>query len=118
MKTKIWLLANCILFCNCYSYRTMNTEIRKIEVGKKYKIVTANNQKHKITLLKSGDTLVGRKSKSSGTLVKLAKEDVRVIKEQKFSVLKTIGLPVIIGSITMGVGAITGGPNLNIDPGL
>ncbi len=113
MKTKIWLLTGCMFFSSCHSYKTMDVGMSKITEGKKYKIVTTYNKNHKIRILKYGDTLVGRKS--SGVFIKFAKEDVKVIKERKFSLLKTVGLPVILTGAALGVVAITGGPNLNLD---
>ncbi|WP_282163187.1 hypothetical protein [Ulvibacterium marinum] len=115
MKTKIWLLTSCMVFSSCYSYKTMDTGTSVISKGKKYKIITADNKNHKIWILKYGDTLIGRKSKSSGTLTKLAQEEVMVIKERKFSFLKTAGLPIILAGTALGILAITVGPDFDLD---
>lgn len=83
--------------------------------GKKYKVITANNKNYKIRILKYGDTLMGRKSKSLGTLIKLAQKDVKVIKERKFSLLKTVGFPIILTGAALGILAITVGSDLGLD---
>ena len=114
MKTRILLLAGCMLFSSCYSYRTMDTEIHKIVEGKKYRIVTTDDKKHKIRILKYGDTLVGRKSKSSRTFIKLAKEEVKVIKERKLSLLKTMGLPIVLVGTALGIFVISAGPDFDL----
>ena len=114
MKTRILLLAGCMLFSSCYSYRTMDTELSKLVEGKKYKIVTTDGKKHKIRILKYGDTLVGRKSKSSRTPIKLTKEEVKDIKERKFSLLKTVGLPIILVGTALGIFAISAGPDFDL----
>jgi hypothetical protein len=95
----------------------MDTGMSGITEGKKYKIITADNKNHKIRIFKYGDTLVGRRSKLSGTFIKLAQEDVKVIKERKFSVLKTVGFPIILTGTALGILAITVGPDfdLNLD---
>ncbi|WP_425235901.1 hypothetical protein [Ulvibacterium sp.] len=115
MKTKIWLLIGCMVFSSCYSYKTIDIGMPTITEGKKYKIITSDDKKHKIWILKYGDTLIGRKSKSSETLTKLAQEEVKVIKERKFSFLKTAGLPIILGGTALGILAITVGPDFDLD---
>ncbi len=86
----------------------------KIVEGKKYKIVSTNDKKYKIRILKYGDTLVGLKSKSSRIPIKLAKDEVKAIKERKFSLLKTVGLPIILMGSALGIFAISAGPDFDL----
>lgn len=87
-----------LFLCNCYSYNESLNQ--NYEIGKHYKITTADNKIIKAQLLAvKGDSLVISGYKSASTI---AKKEIIQLDRQNFSYEKTIGLPLlIVGILTL-----------------
>jgi|GEM_PF-4586022 len=105
MKAKIGLLLGSIILSACHTYRSVDMETTRLREGKKYRVITKLNEKHKLRILSDGDTLVGKGP--SGILINLAKKDLLSVEECKFSITRTLGLHVLIVGTAYGVIAIT-----------
>lgn len=87
-----------LFLCNCYTYNESLNQ--NYEIGKHYKIITADKKTLKAQLLsEKGDSLVISGYKSALTI---AKKDIIQLDRRNFSYEKTIGLPIlIVGILTL-----------------
>lgn len=81
------LISYCILFQSCYSYKTIKSNEKDIELFKKYKIDLKNSKiiKGKIVGFYNDTIQVLSKGKN----LKISEKDIKEIKKRKFSLLKT-----------------------------
>lgn len=114
MKKLSLLLAIVFLFQGCYSYKNMDNDPSKMEPGKKYKI-ERNHKTYKVTFnnLTDKSVLVTRKN---WTKEEIPINEITSIRKRKFSVVKTVALPVTIAATATGLFLLTySGPNINLD---
>ena len=97
-KIFIPLLTSLILLQSCYTYKTVDHQA--LEVNQKYKIIV-NNKKLKVKLNQAKDSTIVVTHK--GNQQTIAKTEIQEFKKRKFSVLKTIALPV---SVVVGIVAL------------
>lgn len=92
MKKRIFFLAGIsLLFQSCYTYKRMDSS--DFEIGKNYK-VTLNDKQLKIKLNQINDsTLIVTHKKEE---IVISKNKIQELKKRKFSVIKTLSLPVIV----------------------
>ncbi|APG65067.1 hypothetical protein LPB136_06765 [Tenacibaculum todarodis] len=81
------LLSYCILFQSCYSYKTIKSNEKDIELLKKYKIDLKNSKRIKGKIVGFYNDTVQILSK--GKNLKISEKDIKEIKKRKFSLLKT-----------------------------
>lgn len=95
MKTMSCLLVLCLLFQSCFSYRKIDIANDQITLEKKYKLWTIEGEKKKLIIKDIDDTnLFGASQKEQNIIIPIT--DIDIIKKRKFSIIKTIGLPVLI----------------------
>jgi hypothetical protein len=104
MKKFFLLLAMLLLLQSCFSYKAMDNNPSLMEPGKTYKI--ERNQKYtKVVFhnVKDSTILVAEDFEEKQIPIK----DITNIKKRKFSVLKTIGLPVTVVAGLVGLFALS-----------
>ncbi|MGL2965528.1 hypothetical protein [Flavobacterium sp. XGLA_31] len=114
MKKLFLLLAIAFLFQSCFSYKKMENDPLKMEPGKKYKI-ERNNKNYKVTFdsLTDKSILITRKNR---TKEEIPINEITSIRKRKFSIGKTVALPVTIAATVTGIFILTyDGPNINLD---
>lgn len=112
MKKIILFLAIVILFQSCYSYKTIENNPSKLEIGKHYKI----KQNRKATVLKV-------RSKTDSTIVyksffkerEISNDAITSVKKRKFSVVKTIATSILIPIVVVAILALS--ISVPINPG-
>ena len=105
------LLAIAFLFQSCFSYKQMENDPSKMEPGKKYKI-ERNHKNYKVTFnsLTDKSILVTRKN---WTKEEILIKDIKSIKKRKFSIIKTVALPVTLAATLTGLFILTyDGPSI------
>ena len=95
MKKIILFLAIGILFQSCYSYKAVENNSSQYEIGKKYRVKQGNK-----------DYIIRITSKTDSTLVvwskfetkTLATDKIQKVEKRKFSIVKTVLLPISIAA--------------------
>ena len=111
-KIILILLVASFLFQSCFSYKAMDSESKSLEIGKIYKIKVGDKE-HVGKLVSVNDTLTTLQSVNKQRDFKT--EDIRLIKKRKFSIVKTVLLPVAIVTVISGIFLAT--YDLNIKSG-
>lgn len=94
MKSSVLFLAMLVLVSSCYSYRSNVENPQDLVEGQRVKLVKGKKKrKDKLVAVKSDSIFL---SDASGRVNTHSLNDVDQIKKGKFSLLKTIGYPVII----------------------
>ena len=103
MKKIAFFFLLCLLFDSCFSYKKIDLD--RVVFNKKdlLKITTLNNDMEKGRFHSGNDSLVTFISRN-GKLRPLSLREIKEVKKRKFSLVKTIVLPTIIGVITIIVG--------------
>ena len=109
MKKLFLLLAIIFLFESCYSYR-IDTKPTEMIVGKKYKI-KRDNKTSKVLIKSINDSAVVVMKNWEEHQISL--KEITQAKKRKFSIVKTVALPISIATIaTLAVAASL--QNINI----
>lgn len=119
MKSIIRLLVFCILHQSCNSYRKVDLATEEITLKKKYKLKKINGEKQKLTITQVSDSMImGYSQKDSSIAFTTANIDI--FRKIKFSIIKTIGLSLVIIDDLIGIFLISfkpsyiiGAPNFN-----
>lgn len=101
MRKLIFLLAIVFLFQSCFSYKQMDNDPSKMEAGKKYKI-ERNHKNYKVTFNSLTDSSI-RITRKNFTKGEIPIKDITSIKKRKFSILKTVGLPITVAAAITGL---------------
>jgi hypothetical protein len=102
MKIKLVLLGGLILFQSCYSYKELELRHEGLELGERYKLNhTAYGRLKKGKIIQMSDTTITYKL-NNGRIDELRMEEIKQIKKGKFSLGKTIALPVSITGVVLG----------------
>lgn len=103
MKKYISFLVILILFQSCYSYKTVENNSTQYEVGKIYRVKqNGKSSKVKITSKTDSTLVVGSKFENKT----LSIDEISKAERRKFSIVKTILLPVItVGILAVGIGS-------------
>ena len=99
-KRFISIIALSFLIQSCYSYKSIDLKKTSLAVGKKYKI-QQNNKFIKVELIGLNYSIANFKTKDDEKQINLS--ELQKLKERKFSVTKTVLLPIsiILGSTTI-----------------
>lgn len=112
-KLIVLLVASAFLFQNCYSYKSIEMKNTPLVIDKVYKI-KYENKFYKGIFISQNDSII-RMIFNKKELT-LSKTEIEIIKKRNFSVLKTIGLPLMIIAIIVGVFTLTyNGPQFGND---
>lgn len=98
-KLLTYMILISTLLSSCYSYQTVNLDSKYLE-GKKYKIVE-ENKIVKGTLKSFDDNNVIIKSRGIEKQIPIS--EIKVLKIRKFSVTKTILLPITVLVVTTAI---------------
>ena len=112
MKNKIYMVVACLLFQSCFSYKKIEMTKEEIKMGHKYKVYTHKGAKEKLVITELNDSVIGHSVKEE--YIALSISDIDMIKERKFSIIKTIGLPVVITGSLLGLLLISFQPDVRI----
>lgn len=94
MKSNAFLLAMLVLLSSCYSYRNNVESPYELLEGQRVKVVKGKKKrKGKVVAVTSDSIFL---SNASGRINSHSLNDIDEIKRGKFSLLKTIGYPVLI----------------------
>ena len=112
-KILILLVVIQIVLQSCHTYKTVNNQ--ELQNGKTYKIVV-DNKKLKVKLNQATDSTIVVTHKNEEKII--AKSEIKEIKKRKFSILKTIALPVgivvgFVGLVAISDPEIGGGATMN-----
>ncbi len=115
MKNFILFLAIGILFQSCYSYKTIENNPSKLEVGKNYKIKENRKSIALKVLSKTDSTIV---YKSFFKKHEISNDAITSVKKRKFSVVKTIlAVPLILATTALII-VLSGGLKFNTRGGI
>jgi hypothetical protein len=95
----MYLLSISFLLQGCYSYKTVDLKTTTLNIGKTYKI-THDNVKTKARLISSNDSIITVKKGKHEEQIPVS--GITKMKMRKFSVVKTVLLPVGIMVTTVG----------------
>lgn len=100
MKKIFLLLAMLVSLQSCFSYKAMDNDPSKMEVGKTYKI-ERNHKYAKVVFygMKDSTILVNEKFEEKQIPIK----DITNIKKRNFSVIKTIVYPLSVIAVLSGM---------------
>jgi hypothetical protein len=110
-KTILVLLAFSFLLQSCFSYKTIDSDSKLLEIGKTYKIKVGNKE-HVGKLVSVNDTLTTLQFVNKQRDFKT--EDIKLIKKRKFSIVKTALLPVAIVAVISVIFLATYDPNIKL----
>lgn len=105
MRKLFLLLAIAFLFQSCFSYRQADSNPDNVVVGEKYKI-EHNKKTSKATIKSITDTtlvvvMTNWKEKQ------IPRKDITKLRKRKFSIVKTIVLPIVVIAGITGVFALS-----------
>lgn len=104
MKKIFLLLAMLVLLQSCFSYKAMDNDPSKMEEGKTYKIERNNKYSKVIFHSVKDSTIVVTKDFEKH---QIPVNDITNIKKRKFSIIKTVGLPLTIAASITGLFILT-----------
>lgn len=100
MKKLFLGLGITFLLQSCFSYKAMDNDPSKMEMGKTYKIERSNKySKVVFHNVKDSTILVSKNFEEQQIPIK----DITNIKKRKFSIVKTLLLPVTIATVLTGL---------------
>ncbi len=104
MKKIFLAVAVIVLFQSCFSYKAMDNDPSKMETGKTYKI-ERNHKYTKVVFhnIKDSTILVSEDFKEQQIPIK----DITNIEKRKFSIVKTVALPLSIVAGLVGLFALS-----------
>ncbi|WP_289644344.1 hypothetical protein [Maribacter aestuarii] len=109
MKIKLVLLSGLMLLQSCYSYKELESRYEGLEPGENYKLNHEEYGKYKRgSVIGVNDSVLTYKIRN-GRIDKLSLDGIQQIKKGKFSLGKTIVLPVSITAGTFGLFKLAGG---------
>lgn len=100
-----------LLLQSCLSYHTIDKKSVSISTNKKY-IITVSNKQYKGRITSFTDSVVT--FKTNNKIVNFNTDDIRLVKQQKFSLVKTILFPVAISAVTVGLFIVTYNPEIKV----
>ncbi len=104
MRKLYLLVAIAFLFQSCFSYKAIDNDPSKMETGRTYKI-ERNRKYSKVVFhaIKDSTILVSKNFEEQQIPIK----DITGIKKRKFSIVKTIGLPLAVATAITGLFILT-----------
>lgn len=104
MKNIYALLTLLFLCQSCFTYKTIQNDPHQLEVGKTYK-VKHNHKVSKIVFHSVNDSTMQVVEQFEKRDIPL--KNITEIKKRKFSIVKTVGLPVTVVAGLVGLFALT-----------
>lgn len=103
MRKLVLILVAGILFQSCYSYKTVENNSSQYEVGKIYR-VKQNGKSSKVKITTKTDSTLVVWSKFENKTLSI--DEISKAERRKFSIVKTVLMPVIIvGILAVGIGS-------------
>lgn len=110
-KLVVLVIIVSLLLQSCLSYRTIDKKAVSISKDKKYKITVFNKQ-YKGRITSFTDSVITLKTNNK--IVNFKTEEISLIKQQKFSLVKTILFLIAISAVIVGLFVATYNPDIKV----